>query len=153
MVICRKKLKLWNTFPVESDILLISSSSSCPILMFNLSISFKKSLTYIEPGTMEGIRKKFDLQDNVYHFCSCQICQRHFQSLFFLPSRHQASSFAWRPLSREAPPWCAASPGLEPAVDIGREELAARKPLVRGGEGKKGFSIRMTKRRKNISWP
>ena len=39
-----------NTFPVESDIRLISSSSSCPISMFNLSSSLKKSFTYIEPG-------------------------------------------------------------------------------------------------------
>lgn len=37
-------------------------------------------------------------QDGVYHFCSCQIWQRHFQSPFFLPSRRQASSSAWRPL-------------------------------------------------------
>ena len=42
----------WDTFPVESDILLISSSSSCPILIFNLSSSFRKSFTYMEPKTI-----------------------------------------------------------------------------------------------------
>ena len=86
----------WDTFPVESDILLISSSSSCPILIFNLSSSFRKSFTYMEPKTVP-IEKPLRLQYQSYRSCSCQICQRHFRSLYVWPARLRASSSAWRP--------------------------------------------------------